>query len=82
MAKSKIGRITHFFDKIGVAVVELDKPLSMGDTVSVEGSTTNFKQKVESMQIDKDKIIKAKKGQSVGIKVNDRVRVNDIVYKE
>ena len=55
--------------------------MNVGDEISIEGSTTNFQQKVDSLQIEKEKIMKAKKGQSVGIKVKDRVRVNDIVYK-
>ena len=81
MAKSKIGKITHFFDKISVAVIELEKPLNVGDEISIEGNTTNFQQKVESMQIEKDKIQKAKKGQAIGVHVNERVRINDVVYK-
>lgn len=79
--KVKLGKISHIFDKIGVAVIEVEKPISVGDTISIEGSTTNFQQKIDSMQIDKKPVQKAIKGQSIGMKVKDKVRVGDIVYK-
>ena len=50
--KVLIGKITHFFSAIGVAVIELSGSLSVGDSISVEGASTNFKQKVESMQVE------------------------------
>lgn len=81
MKKKKIGKVIHFFDKINVAVIKLDGNLNVGDEISVEGSTTNLQQKVDSMQIDKSPIPAAKKGQEVGMKVKDKVRVNDLVYK-
>lgn len=80
--KNKVGKISHFFDQISVAVIEVEKPISVGDSISIEGSTTNFKQKITSMQIDKKPVQKAAKGQSIGMKVNDKVRVGDSVYKE
>ncbi|MEM3586869.1 MAG: hypothetical protein QXO71_06040, partial [Candidatus Jordarchaeaceae archaeon] len=55
--------------------------LSVGDTIRIVGATTDFQQKVESMQIEKVSVQKAKAGDSVGIKVKERVRPNDIVYK-
>lgn len=79
--KVKIGKISHFFEKISVAVVELEKPLSKGDSISIEGTTTNFQQKVDSMQIDMKPVLKADKGKSIGLKVTDKVRVGDSVYK-
>jgi len=79
--KEKIGKITHYFSHIGVAVVEIEKPLHVGDKISIEGSTTNFQQTVDSMQIEHDKIQEAKPGQAIGLKVNDRVREGDVVFK-
>ena len=79
--KKLVGKITHYFTKIGVAVVELTDKLSVGDMISVEGPNTNFQQKIDSMQIEHKNIKTAKKGDSIGLKVIDRVRETDSVYK-
>lgn len=82
MEKEKIGKVFTYFSKAGVAGIKLtDGSLSEGDTISIEGATTNFEQKLDSMQIDKDAVESAGPGQSVGIQVKDRVRPNDVVYK-
>jgi putative protease len=78
----KIGRITHFFTKISVAVIELTETLSVGDTIVFKGPTTDFEQTVESMQIEHENVPSAKAGQSIGLKVAQRVRENDMVYKK
>ena len=77
----EVGKITHFFSKINVAVVELTAPLSVGDKIRIQGPTTDFEQTVQSMQIEHESVEAAKKGQSVGLRVNERVRENDTVYK-
>ncbi|PIN86341.1 translation elongation factor-like protein [Candidatus Woesearchaeota archaeon CG10_big_fil_rev_8_21_14_0_10_44_13] len=81
MQRTKIGEVTHFYSHISVAVVKIENSLKAGDVISIEGATTNLKQKVESMQIDHDKVTEAKKGQEIGMKVIDKVREGDIVYK-
>ena len=78
----EIGRITHFFSKISVAVIELKRPLKVGDTIAVKGPTTDFEQPVDSMQIEHKDVQKAEAGQSIGLKVAQRVRETDIVYKK
>jgi GTPase len=78
----EIGRITHFFTKISVAVIELTTPLAVGDTILIKGPSTDFEQVVESMQIEHNDVQKAKAGQSIGLKVAQRVRENDMVYKK
>lgn len=78
----EIGKITHFFSKIGVAVIELKKPLKVGDTIAIKGPTTDFEQKVDSMQIEHENVKEAKAGQSIGLKVTERVRETDAVYKK
>jgi putative protease len=78
----EVGRITHFFSKISVAVIELTAPLAVGDTIAIKGPTTDFEQAVESMQIEHDNVQRAKAGQSIGLKVMQRVRETDIVYKK
>jgi putative protease len=77
----EIGKIAHFFSKINVAVVELTAPINVGDKIRVMGPTTDFEQTVDSMQIEHENVKTANKGQSVGLKVKDRVRENDTVYK-
>jgi len=77
-----IGKVTHYFADIGVAVISLDKSINKGDQIQIKGTTTDFSQKIASMQIEHDKIEKAKKGDQIGIKTKDRVRENDIVYKK
>ncbi len=79
--KVLIGKVTHYYPKIGVAVIELSEELKVGDRISIEGATTNFEQTVESMEIEHQKVEVAKAGNSIGLKVIDRVRENDNVYK-
>lgn len=82
MAEEKsIGKIFSYYANIGVAAIDLVGDLKVGDTIHIKGNTTDFKQKVDSIQIEHEKVISAKKGDSVGIKVKDRVRPNDMVYK-
>jgi putative protease len=78
----QIGRITHFFPKINVAVIELKAPLSVGDTIVIKGPNTDFEQVVDSMQIEHKNIQRAEEGQSIGLKVAERVRETDTVYKK
>ena len=77
----KIGTVTHYFGKIGVAVVVLAKELKVGEKIRFAGSKTDFEQEVNSMQIEKEQVNEAKKGESIGLKVDEKVRVGDDVYK-
>jgi len=77
----EIGKVTHFFSKINVAVIELKATLSVGDRIRVQGPTTDFEQTVDSMQIERENVKTAKAGQSIGLKVKERVREKDTVYK-
>jgi len=79
--KKLVGKVTHYFTKISVAVVELTDELKIGDRISIEGHTTNFQQTVTSMQIEHQNVEKAGPGQSIGLKVEQRVREGDLVYK-
>ena len=77
-----IGKITHVFKKINVAVLQLtDGELNIGDTIHVKGHTTDFTQVINSMQIEHDSIQKAKKGDDIGLKVDNPVHEHDEVYK-
>jgi putative protease len=77
----EVGKIAHFFSKINVAVVELTDTLSVGDRIRIQGPTTDFEQTVDSMQIEHATVKTATKGQSVGLKVKDKVHEKDTVYK-
>jgi len=79
--KVPVGKVTNYFTRISVAVVELSGTLKVGDRISIEGATTNFQQTVESMQIEHQSIKEAKAGQAIGLKVKDRVRPGDTVYR-
>jgi putative protease len=81
MPEEEIGKVADFFAKIGVAAIDLTGTLSVGDTIHIKGHTTDFTQTVESIQIEHQNVQKAGPGDSIGIKVNDRVRDNDIVFK-
>ena len=77
-----IGKITHYFSNIKVAVIDLTAPLKEGDTIRVVGGQeTDFEQKVDSMQIDHKEVKSAKKGDSVGMKVDEKVHEGYKVYK-
>lgn len=77
----KVGEVTHYFTKIGVAVVDISAPIKVGDRIAVKGMTTNFEQTVDSMQIEGENIEEAKRGDDIGMKVADRVRKGDVVYR-
>ena len=82
MERKKIGEVFHFFGKIGVAAIRLtDGSLAIGDTVQIQGPTTNLEQTVDAMQIEHAAVASADPGQEVGMKVRDRVREKDFVYK-
>jgi len=76
-----IGRVTHYFGKIGVAVIELDDTLKVGDEIRIVGGKTDFTQIVESMEMEHKKIEEAKPGDSIGLKVSQKVREGYKVYK-
>ena len=83
MSKSleKVGEITHYFTRIGVAVIDLTGSIKVGDRIAIKGMTTNFEMTVASMQIEGKNIEEAGSGDDIGMKVDDRVRQGDIVYK-
>ena len=81
MKEVEIGVVTHCFNKISVAIVELKAPLSVGDTIHIKGAHDDFTQEVSSMQIEHQNVDSAKKGDLVGIKVSGKVHPHDKVYK-
>jgi hypothetical protein len=79
--EQKLGKITHYFQKIGVAVILLEDNLNTGDEIHILGRHTDFRQKVISMQIEHQTLTSAIKGQDIGLKVIQSVHVGDEVYR-
>mgnify|MGYP002685647571 FL=1 len=80
--EKKIGKIKHYFGKIKEGVIKLNDTLSVGDSIIVKSKTEErFKQKVGSIEVDGKKIKKAKKGQTIGLKLKDKAREDYVVFK-
>jgi selenocysteine-specific translation elongation factor len=81
MPEKEIGKVSDFFARPVVAGVEMSSSLKLGDKIHIKGHTTDMEFTVDSMQIDNANVTEAKAGDSVGIKVNERVRRGDTVFK-
>ncbi|MDD5098475.1 MAG: hypothetical protein PHD31_02040 [Candidatus Pacebacteria bacterium] len=80
--EKKLGKVTHYFDKIKVAVIKFSDVFLVGESIRIEGGEkTDFKQKIVSMELNGEKIKKAKKGQQVGVKIKERVREGYKAFK-
>jgi len=76
-----LGQVTHYFDRLGVAIVALDAPLSVGDKIKIIGHGKEFTQDVVSIQKEHQPVEGADKGETVGIKVDQPVKEKDKVFK-
>jgi putative protease len=81
VSDKEVGRVDRYFRKVGVAALELTGNLSIGDRIRFSGATTDFEMDVESIQIDLNPVESAGAGDDVGIKVPERVRPNDSVFR-
>jgi len=81
MAETIVGTISDFFARPVVAGIELSAPLRVGDMIHIKGHTTDIMMTVQSMQINNVNVNEAKQGDAVGIKITDRARKGDVVYK-
>jgi putative protease len=82
MAEQKIGIVTHYFGKIGVASLKItDGELKVGDTIHVKGHTSDFTQTVDSMEVEHESVEVARPGDEIGLKVAEFVREHDVVFK-
>lgn len=78
----KVGKVTHYYDKLGVAIIDLDGELSVGDEVKfAKGGEDFFKQKVDSIQVEHEKKDTAKKGDVIGLKTQEKVKEGTEVFK-
>ena len=80
--EEQIGKIIHYYDKIGVAVVRLDSGFKVGDTIHVKGKSTDFEQAVGSMQLDHKNVEMGKAGEEVAVKLDGKAREGDVVYRK
>lgn len=77
-----VGKIIHYYDHIGVGIVEITKEtLRVGQKIHIKGTTTDFEQDVKSMQIEHEQVGEAKKGAIIGLKTKEKVREGDLVYR-
>ena len=81
MPEIEIGQVNDYFAHVNVAGIELSDTLRVGDTIRIHGHTTDLQFVVSSMQIEHDNVTEAKAGASIGVKVSERVRKGDHVYK-
>jgi translation elongation factor EF-1alpha len=81
MPEQEVGKVKDYFAKIGVAGIDLTGTLRAGDTIHIKGHTTDLEQVVGSMQIEHEQVEEAKAGDAIGIKVGERCRGGDTVYK-
>ena len=79
--ESEVGKITHYYSKLGVGIVNLSESLTVGDQVHFKGPTTDFSQTVSSLQVEYKEVGEAKKGEMVGMKTDQKVREGDQVLK-
>ena len=77
----EVGKVSHFFGRINVAIIEVKDTISVGDRIFIKGPSTDLEQTVDSMEIEHAKVQQAESGQSIGMKVNGRVREKDVIYK-
>ena len=81
MSEETIGTVSDFFAHPVVAAIELTAALNVGDKIRIKGHTTDIEMTVDSIQISNEQVTKAKPGDSIGVKVSERVRSGDLVYK-
>ncbi len=81
MPEERIGLVKDYFARIGVAGIDLEGTLRVGDTIHIKGHTTDLEQAVDSIQIEHAQVQEAKAGDAIGVKVSERCRGGDVVYK-
>ncbi|MBN1505128.1 MAG: translation elongation factor-like protein [Candidatus Eisenbacteria bacterium] len=81
MTEEKVGFVEHYFDKLGVAAIRLTGPLKVGDKIHIKGHTTDVEQSIDSIQIEHASVPSADNGADIGVKVKDKVRQHDEVFR-
>ena len=81
MPEEKVGVVNDYFAKVNVAGIDMTGNLKVGDTIHVKGHTTDFEQVVDSIQVEHEQVTEAKAGDAIGIKVTERCRGGDTVFR-
>lgn len=81
MPEERVGVVKDYFARINVAGIDVEATIRVGDTIHIKGHTTDLEQNVDSIQIEHEQVEEAKAGDEIGIKVSDRCRDGDVVYK-
>ncbi|HOA35228.1 MAG TPA: translation elongation factor-like protein [Bacillota bacterium] len=81
MSREEIGRVRHYYSKISVAIIELSAPVNVGERITIVGPKTEFTQEIGSMQVEHKNITSAQPGDLIGLKVIDKVREGDRVFR-
>ncbi len=81
MSREEIGRVRHYYSKISVAIIELSAAVDVGERITIVGPKTEFDQEIASMQVEHQSITSAKSGDLIGLKVIDKVREGDRVFR-
>ncbi|MBU0548986.1 MAG: translation elongation factor-like protein [Candidatus Omnitrophica bacterium] len=81
MSEVEIGKVTHYYGHISVAIIELFGDLKVGDNIHIKGHTSDFNQQVSSMEVEHKVITEAKAGDSIGIKASEKTHPHDKVFK-
>ncbi|KKQ00904.1 MAG: hypothetical protein UW15_C0038G0003 [Parcubacteria group bacterium GW2011_GWC1_44_10] len=79
--EKEVGKITHWYDKIGVAVIDLKGALKMGDRVKIKKGEDEFEETISSMQVDHKEVSSAKKGDEVAVKLSQKAKEGAAIYK-
>ena len=81
MEERSIGKVTHYYSHLNVATLELTEPLRVGDEIHIKGHTSDFRQRVESMQVEHETVTEAAPGAKVAIQVVDHAREHDLIFR-
>ena len=77
----EIGRVTHYYNHLNVAVLKVDEALKLGDKIHILGHTTDFEQRIASMEVEHHQVVWVKPGDHIAIRVDEPVREHDVVYR-
>ncbi len=80
MAEREVGKVTHYYTNISVAIVEVTDTLKVGDRIHIQGATSDFEQEITSMQIEHEEIQEAESGDAIGLEVEEKTRSGDKVF--
>jgi translation elongation factor EF-1alpha len=80
MAEREVGKVTHYYTNIGVAIVEVTDTVKTGDRIHIQGATSDFEQDVGSMQVEHEQVQEAQPGDAIGLKVEEKARDGDKIF--